>query len=95
VAEVQSLGAYGRQIGLAFQIADDLLDVESSAEAMGKAVGKDADAGKQTYPACLGVERSRQAGWEAIEAAVAALDNYGPEADDLRELARFCMDRKH
>ncbi len=92
---VEQLGCYGRHVGLAFQIADDLLDVTSTAEDMGKAVGKDAQAGKQTYPACVGISESRRVGLAAVEAAEAALTRFGPQAQDLAELARFCMDRKH
>ena len=82
-------------MGLAFQIADDLLDVTSTAADMGKAVGKDSHAGKQTYPACVGTEESRRAGGAAVAAAAAALTPFGEAAHDLVELARFCMDRKH
>ncbi len=92
---VEQLGCYGRHTGLAFQIADDLLDLTSTAEDLGKAVGKDARAGKQTYPACAGAPESRQAGLTAVAAAEAALAGFGPPANDLVELARFCMDRKH
>ncbi|UCG16036.1 MAG: polyprenyl synthetase family protein [Phycisphaerales bacterium] len=92
---IQRLGNYGRHVGLAFQIADDLLDVTSSAEVMGKAVDKDAAAGKQTYPGCVGIAESRRAGMAAVDAAVAALAPSGEPADDLRDLARFCMEREH
>jgi geranylgeranyl pyrophosphate synthase len=78
----------------AFQIADDLLDVTGTIEQMGKAVAKDAGAGKQTYPAAVGVPASRAAAQEAASAAVAALDIFGPSADDLRALARFVVDRQ-
>ncbi len=71
------------------------MDLTSTAEDMGKAVGKDAQAGKQTYPACVGVSESRRVGLAAVEAAEAALTRFGPQAQDLAELARFCMDRKH
>ncbi len=93
--DIDSLGTYGTHVGLAFQIADDLLDVTSTPEVMGKAVGKDAGAGKQTYPRCVGPQESRRAGLAAVDAAVAALTRFGNEADDLRALARFCMERKH
>jgi geranylgeranyl diphosphate synthase type II len=71
------------------------LDVTSTPEAMGKAVGKDSDAGKQTYPRSVGAQESQRAGLEAVETAVAALAGYGEAANDLRTLARFCLDRKH
>ena len=87
------LGRFGRQLGLAFQIADDLLDVTSTAEQMGKKVGKDAARQKQTYPACVGMKQSRALAEEAVAAAVASLGEFGPQADDLRSLARFTVAR--
>ena len=90
---VTTLGGFGRCLGRAFQIADDLLDVISTAEKSGKAVGKDVAAGKQTYPRCVGVERSRAAANTAAAAAVAELERFGAAADDLRELARYVASR--
>jgi geranylgeranyl diphosphate synthase type II len=90
---IERLGDYGRHVGLAFQIADDLLDLTSTAEEMGKSVGKDTEAGKQTYPRCLGTDASRKAGWKAAESAIEALTPLGDSAGDLVELARFCMER--
>ncbi len=84
---------YGLELGKAFQIADDLLDVTGTAEKLGKAVAKDADAGKQTYPAAAGIEASRRAAREATDRAIAALSVFGPHADDLRALARFVIER--
>ena len=92
---IERLGTYGESVGLAFQIADDLLDVTSSAGVLGKAVGKDAVAGKQTYPGCVGLEASRRAGLAAVEAAVSALAPFGHRAGELEELARFCVRREH
>jgi len=86
--------AFGHQLGLAFQIADDLLDVTGTAAELGKAVAKDARAGKQTYPAAAGLEASRQAARDAADRAVAALETFGPAADDLRDLVRFVIDRR-
>jgi len=89
---VTTLGGFGRCLGRAFQIADDLLDVISTAEKSGKAVGKDVAAGKQTYPRCVGVERS----WAAANAAAAAaaeLERFGAAADDLREIAGYVASR--
>ena len=91
---VNKFGLFGRQLGLVFQIADDLLDVTSTAEEMGKNVGKDAARSKQTYPACVGTERSRALAEEAAAAAVAALSDFGPQANDLRTLARFALTRR-
>lgn len=93
--QLAAAATYGDQLGRAFQIADDLLDVTGDAAALGKAVAKDAQAGKQTYPAAVGVEASRKAAREACDRAIEALDIFGPAADDLRALARFVIERDH
>lgn len=90
----QALADYGHHLGRAFQIADDLLDVTGTTENLGKAVAKDAGAGKQTYPAAIGIPASRQAAQEAVLAAMQALEVFGPPADDLRALARFVIERQ-
>ncbi|HYZ48743.1 MAG TPA: farnesyl diphosphate synthase [Sphingomonas sp.] len=87
------LRGYARNVGLAFQIADDLIDVEGSAEAAGKSVGKDAGAGKATFVSHLGVERAREQARLLVEQAVAHLNGHGPEADLLRAIARYVIDR--
>ena len=84
---------FGGELGRAFQIADDLLDVCGDAQQLGKAVAKDAGAGKQTYPTAIGIEAARKAANEAVHRAVAALSGFGPGADDLRDLARFVVER--
>jgi len=89
------LGAYGRDLGLAFQIADDLLDVEGDAAALGKAVGKDAAAGKATFVGLLGVAGAREKAAGLVEAACRALDPFGGRADLLRAVARFAIERRH
>lgn len=86
---IETLGRYGERFGLAFQIADDLLDVTATRESAGKRVGKDAGAHKQTYPASVGIEESRRAAARAANEAIAALDGFGAQADDLRALVRF------
>jgi len=91
----ERLGGFGRDLGKAFQIADDILDVLSTSEALGKTVGKDAQAGKQTYPACVGIDASRAAAHAAVAAAVAWLEPFGEAADDLRELAAYVADRNY
>jgi geranylgeranyl diphosphate synthase type II len=83
------LDAYGRRIGLAFQIKDDLLDVESDAATLGKASNKDAAAGKATFPVVWGVERSRALLRENIDAAVEAAEGLLRRGGNLPELARF------
>jgi geranylgeranyl diphosphate synthase type II len=85
--------AFGDWLGRAFQIADDLLDVTGDAALLGKAVAKDAQAGKQTYPAAIGVERSRQAAADAAARAIEALEVFGPAADDLRQLVAYVVER--
>lgn len=85
---------FGQHLGLAFQVADDLLDVTGNAAEMGKAVAKDADAGKQTYPAAVGVQESRRIARELADRALAALEPFGTPADDLRELVRFVIERR-
>ena len=89
------LRGYARAIGLAFQIADDLLDAEGDEAAAGKALRKDAEAGKQTFVSLLGAERARAQAAMLIDQAVLHLERYGPEADTLRALARFIVERKH
>ena len=93
--QLDKLGQYGQMLGRAFQIADDLLDVTSTAQAIGKQVGKDAVAGKQTYPACVGIEQSRLAALECAEAAVANLTCFDASNDDLRALAHYASDRNY
>jgi geranylgeranyl diphosphate synthase, type II len=88
-AMLARLDAYGRRIGLAFQIKDDLLDVESDAATLGKASNKDAAAGKATFPVVWGVERSRSLLQENIDAAVEAAEGLPRRGGNLPELARF------
>ncbi len=87
------LRGYARDLGLAFQIADDLLDVEGSEAHAGKALRKDADAGKATFVSLLGVERARTQARMLIEQAIAHLGSFGEEADLLRAIARFAIER--
>jgi len=88
-AALTALTLYGEAAGRAFQLADDILDVTASAEAMGKATGKDAAAGKQTLVARLGVEAARKHLDATIAEAIAALGAFGPEAEPLRATARY------
>jgi geranylgeranyl diphosphate synthase type II len=88
------LDRYGRQIGLAFQIKDDLLDVESDAATLGKTSGKDAAAGKATFPAVWGVERSHRVLRETIDEAVDLAEGLPGGGGRLPDLARFIGERK-
>lgn len=89
------LRGYARDIGLAFQIADDLIDHEGDAALAGKAVGKDAAAGKQTFLTLLGPERAREQARMLVDQAIAHLADYGSEADLLRAIARYIIERDH
>lgn len=89
-----ALTSFGEHLGLAFQIVDDLLNVEGTTEELGKAAGSDAARHKATYPAFFGVEKTRAMAKEAVEAAIAALTDFDQRADFLRELARYIHTRK-
>lgn len=87
------LRGYARDIGLAFQIADDLLDHEGDEAAAGKALRKDAGQGKQTFVSLLGAERARAQARMLVDQAISHLGQHGPEADLLRALARYIVER--
>jgi len=85
--------AYGYHLGMAFQIVDDILDVEGDPALMGKTLGKDEAEGKLTWPACVGLEQAKQDAAAHIEAAVNALEIFGGAADDLKNLAVSSLHR--
>lgn len=90
---LKSLTRYGEAVGLAFQIADDILDVEGSSEEMGKATGGDEKKGKATYPALLGLHESKKRAKELVEMALSALDGFDERAGALRAVARYMVTR--
>ncbi|MEI8372359.1 MAG: polyprenyl synthetase family protein [Planctomycetota bacterium] len=91
--QLKALNEYGRRLGLAFQITDDLLDVRSTEESMGKRVGKDAEKGKITFPGLLGVDESAAYAAQLIAEACAALEPLGSQAEGLVTLARYVLER--
>jgi geranylgeranyl diphosphate synthase type II len=91
---LEAAGAYGEAVGLAFQIADDLLDVTASPEAMGKPTGADAAAGRPTFPAVFGVERSRELARAQVAGALAAAEVLEGAPGPLAALARHVVERR-
>lgn len=91
--QVKAFGRYGEHLGLAFQITDDILDVTGAEAVIGKRVGKDESRDKSTYPALLGLDESRARAADAVAQAIEALKVFGDDAENLRNLARFVMDR--
>ncbi len=90
-----SLRGFARDVGLAFQITDDILDVEGEEEKTGKRLRKDGAAGKETFVSLLGLERARQQASILVDQAVEHLQGFGAEADLLRAIARFAIERDH
>ncbi|WP_298093334.1 polyprenyl synthetase family protein, partial [uncultured Sphingomonas sp.] len=86
---------YAHDLGLAFQIADDLLDAEGDETVAGKKLRKDGEAGKATFLTLLGVERARAQCGMLVDQAIEHLRHYGPEADLLRAVARYVVERDH
>ena len=92
--KAETLDRYGRHLGLAFQIADDVLDAEGTTEELGKTAGKDAAHGKRTYVSVYGLDEARHRAKAELNAALNAIGEFGPAADPLRDLARFCVERR-
>jgi len=93
--DVVRLDLFGRKAGLAFQIADDVLDMTQDSAALGKTAGKDLAAEKATWPAVFGIEQSERDAARLIEEAFAALEPYGERADSLKAVARYLVERKN
>ena len=93
--ELRSLSHYGGKMGLAFQIMDDLLDVEGDPKKIGKGVGKDRRAGKATYPGVYGIRRARADGRRLVKEAIKSISDLDHRADPLRGLAGYIIQRNH
>jgi len=91
--QVQALERYGHDVGWAFQIADDLLDVEGDMTTLGKQVGRDAELAKVTYPGLLGIAASHQRATELMQQGIAALADFGSRAERLRQIAAYVVSR--
>jgi len=92
--EGEAMNSYGQQIGLAFQIADDILNIEGDRKAMGKGTGSDKEKGKITYPSVFGTAESKTIQKELIENAIESLKKFDTRAEPLRDLARYIINRK-
>ncbi|WP_028320416.1 polyprenyl synthetase family protein [Desulfatiglans anilini] len=92
--DVAALESYGRKIGMAFQISDDILDIEGDQEIMGKPIGSDAAKQKMTYPALLGLEEARRVQKGLVEGAVEVIADFDQAAEPLRHLAAYIIQRK-
>jgi geranylgeranyl diphosphate synthase type II len=93
-SQIQSLRDFGMNIGLAFQIVDDVLDVTQTSEQLGKTAGKDTATEKSTYPLLFGIDASIKKADELVHNANTALDRFGESASDLREIAAYLVERK-
>ena len=92
--QIQQLKTYAKCVGLAFQVTDDLLDVEGDPNVMGKNAGADQARNKSTYPALIGIEQSKQFAKKLVNNALKALDNFDNKAHPLRAIAHYIVDRK-
>lgn len=92
---LSAITRYGENIGLAFQVIDDILDIEGNTEELGKTAGSDERKKKMTYPALYGIEQSREKAGELISEAVFAIKDFSGKAEPLREIARYFLERKN
>jgi geranylgeranyl diphosphate synthase type II len=93
--QTAALTRYGEMVGLAFQIADDILDITGKQEELGKDIGSDLERGKKTFPSFFGLEGSRRRAREVADKAIASLEDFDRKADPLRELAKYIINRVH
>ncbi len=92
---LDSLTEFGRNLGLAFQVIDDILDVTQTSDKLGKSAGKDVEAGKATYPAIYGLDRSRREARRLTRLAHAALDSFKARGKTLHDIADYLLDREY
>jgi geranylgeranyl diphosphate synthase type II len=92
--QFESLKVYGQKVGLAFQVTDDILDIEGNQAELGKSVGKDRAAFKKTFPDVIGLAEAKKIQKALIESALESLALFDDRADPLREIARYCIERK-
>lgn len=91
--DLKNLVSYGEHIGLAFQVADDILDIEGTSEELGKTAGADIDRGKATYPAIIGLKESKELAEDLIDKALKSVEGYNEKATALKEIAKYVISR--
>ena len=91
--QLDALDEFGQHIGLAFQVVDDILDVEGTTETLGKTGGKDAQSDKATYVKLMGLDGAKEEAQRLLDAALDSLSGFGESADDLRDLASYIVNR--
>ena len=92
-SQIRAITSYGRKIGLAFQISDDILDIEGDSKAMGKETRADEKKGKTTYPSVLGLSKSKKIQSELVDAAIESLRKFDHSAEPLRQIAKYIIER--
>ena len=92
--KLKSLTTYGENIGLAFQIVDDILDIEGVTEELGKSAGSDLEKNKMTYPSLIGIDESKKRAQELVTEAIKSIQKFSSEAHPLREIARYLIKRR-